>query len=79
MIGQSVLGAGVSAVLGLISLSQQDAISVGEVARAADALVDEVLVLAGGTVLIGLGIGVAVSGAAVYVYQQKKIQEKLSS
>lgn len=79
MIGQSVLSAGVSAVLGLISLSQQDAISVGEVARAADALVDEVLVLAGGTVLIGLGIGVAVSGAAVYVYQQKKIQEKLSS
>lgn len=78
MMNTSVLVTLLAAIRGL-QLSPSDARRVGELTRMLDTLADQAFFLAGGGALLGLGIGVIVSGAGVYLYKRRQIRTKLNS
>ena len=51
----------------------------GESARAVNQLAEQALLLAGAGALLGLGLGITVSGVATYLYKRKQITEKLDA
>lgn len=75
MIGASVFAVVVSTVVG--QLSPSDARRAGELTRLLDALIDQVIVIAGGGALLGLGLGVLSGGVGVYLYKRRQIRAKL--
>lgn len=55
----------------------ESAVMATETTIAANTLADEILVLAGGVLLIGLGIGVAVASGVTYWQQNRQIGGRL--
>lgn len=51
----------------------------GEVARAFESLAEQALLFAGAGGLLGLGVGITVSGAGVYLMKRRQIRNRLQS
>ena len=51
----------------------------GELARASESLAEQAFVFAGAGGLLGLGPGIALSGAGVYLLKRRQINNKLQS
>jgi len=62
-----------------LSTTAEDAMAAGESARAVSQLAEQALLLAGTGALLGLGLGITVSGVATYLYKRKQITEKLDA
>lgn len=65
--------------LAALALASDGAIAAGDRARAVSRLAEQALVLAGAGVVLGLGVGITVSGVATYLYKRKQIRDKLDS
>lgn len=51
----------------------------GELTRAFESLAEQTFLLAGAAGVLGLGIGIAVSGAGVYLIKRRQIRNKLQT
>lgn len=51
----------------------------GELTRAFESLAEQALALAGAGGLLGLGVGITVSGAGVYLIKRRQIHNRLQS
>lgn len=74
MIAQPVL-----ATIAFALTTPSEARRMGELTRELEALAEQALVLAGAGGLLGLGIGITVSGAGVYLYKRRQIRAILQS
>lgn len=51
----------------------------GELARSSESLAEQTFVFAGAGGLLGLGLGITLSGAVVYLLKRRQINNKLQS
>lgn len=69
----------VTRAMAALATTSGGAITAGSRARAVSRLAEQGLLLAGSTAVLGLGLGITVSGVATYLYKRKQIQDKLDS
>lgn len=66
-------------VIAFALTSPDTARQAGELTRAFESLAEQVLVVAGATGLLGLGLGITLSGAGVYLIKRRQIRNKLQT
>ena len=77
MIGSNGVFGLIYPLLSVLSGVIRDAKQAGELAWSINSLAEKSLLLAGSGLVLGLGIGITVSGATVYLVKRKQIRNKL--
>lgn len=65
--------------VGLLTSEYESATTAAEISKTIVSLAEQAPVLAGAGVMLGLGLGLVVSGGGVYLYKRRQIHNRLEA